>query len=172
MDFKEFEIQKKWKYRKMIPFQNFSDAEVSPCKLRPTSHGSVCVCTEDYCDYMEDSDVLPTENGKFTVISSSSKGLRFSRFDGAFGVTDKIIVKDHEENFSRSVNPLVILNVRGGENKYFGFSNSQSYQRTSKIFIDRREKYQTIEGFGGAFTGSVAHILDQIPENLQNHVYK
>lgn len=143
----------------------------TPCRLRPTTYGSVCVCDENYCDYMDDTDLLPSDDGQFVFISSSSKGLRFSKSNGTFGKEEILQIKDYKENFSRTLNPSVILNVRGIK-PFNLLSSFQSYQRTSSIFIDRREKYQHVIGFGGAFTGSVAHILDQVPEKLQNHVYK
>lgn len=142
-------------------------ASLTPCKLELTSHGSACVCDENYCDYLDDSKFLPQDYNHFVFISSSSKGLRFSVSNGTFGVKEAFQIKDYGERYSRTVDPLVILSVRGNP-----FSSFLNYQRTSSIFIDRRIKYQKVIGFGGAFTGSVTYILDQIPGKLQNHVYK
>lgn len=40
------------------------------------------------------------------------------------------------------------------------------------VNVDLSKKYQKIIGFGGAFTGSVSYNLDQLSQELQDHLYK
>lgn len=40
------------------------------------------------------------------------------------------------------------------------------------VTVDRIKTAQRIVGFGGAFTGSVSHILDMLSEKLQNVIYE
>lgn len=44
--------------------------------------------------------------------------------------------------------------------------------KTVQLKVNREQIYQKITNFGGAFTGSVSHILKQLPQDLQDHVYK
>lgn len=42
----------------------------------------------------------------------------------------------------------------------------------AKVTVDRERKYQKIFGFGGAFTGTVSYLLSQLPETVQNFLYR
>lgn len=42
----------------------------------------------------------------------------------------------------------------------------------SKITVNEYTKHQTIVGFGGAHTGSVTFLLQQLPQSLQDHIYE
>lgn len=44
--------------------------------------------------------------------------------------------------------------------------------KTVQVTVKREQIYQKITNFGGAFTGSVSHLLKQLPQDLQDHVYK
>lgn len=44
-------------------------AETTPCNLRETEEGGVCVCTATYCDYLEDP--TPEHEPQFSLVSSS-----------------------------------------------------------------------------------------------------
>lgn len=44
--------------------------------------------------------------------------------------------------------------------------------KTVQLTVQREKRYQKITNFGGAFTGSVSHILQQLPKALQDHVYR
>lgn len=44
--------------------------------------------------------------------------------------------------------------------------------RTVRLDINRDVKYRKIVGFGGAFTGAVSYLLQKLPQELQDHLYK
>jgi len=130
-------------------------AITTPCILRDTKYGSVCVCNSTYCDYLESDDVKPNNSNEFIVVSSSKSGLRFSVQKGQFNGPD-FEVKD----YFRPQEPTVILRER------------RSIFIDGEIKINRNVSFQKIEGFGGSFTGAVSYNLDQLPDELQNHVYR
>ncbi|KAM8704289.1 hypothetical protein ACLKA7_008829 [Drosophila subpalustris] len=143
------------------------------CQLRETKHGSVCVCNSRHCDYLEPP--LLNDNSQIVLISSSKNGLRFKRTDGSFLQKSILEVQDRQsidENFK--ADSIVVEENRA----WLQFANiPQKFVlnaniKTVQLTVDRDKRYQSITNFGGAFTGSVSHILQQLPEELQDHIYK
>lgn len=56
----------------------------SPCHNIATKYGSVCVCTESYCDEFAAEGTLPLAAGEFAVYTSSASGERFHLQTGKF----------------------------------------------------------------------------------------
>lgn len=116
-----------------------------PCLLQVTEYGHVCVCDVDYCDTLDVPE--PSESNEYVLVTSSESGERFSYFKGMF-----------------SKGNLSDLNC----------SQSNATTNATKAFIqiDQSKTYQIIIGFGGAFTGAVSYILDQLPQELRECIYK
>ncbi|XP_001994836.2 lysosomal acid glucosylceramidase [Drosophila grimshawi] len=144
----------------------------TPCQLRETNYGSVCVCNSSYCDYLEQPEL--NDNVHIVAISSSKSGLRFKRFDGSF--LDKVFeVQDYQsvdENFvadsivvEQNKAWLQLANIP----QRFAFNVSI---KTVQLTVKREQRFQKITNFGGAFTGSVSHIIQQLPTDLQDHIYR
>ncbi|KAL7727277.1 hypothetical protein ACLKA6_016030 [Drosophila palustris] len=150
--------------------------ESFPCKLKDAEHGMVCVCTADYCDYLENPTL--EEDSEFALISSTEQGLRFELSKGNFGATDKYTIKDYEAPISvssKEVNNGTIISrlVDEALAAVFPKSPKASTTRTVTIKLDRSKKFQRIEGFGGSFTGAVSYLLENFKEQeLQDHLYK
>ncbi|XP_058130628.1 lysosomal acid glucosylceramidase-like [Anopheles ziemanni] len=118
-----------------------------PCALRQYSSGSVCVCNVTYCDTLEFED--PTVPGSFVLVSSSSGGLRFALTKGSF------------------------LRTKGGPSSPPPpRKRSRATENDITITIDRTRRYQTVEGFGGAFTGAVSYNLAKLRAPLRESLYK
>ncbi|XP_030370702.1 lysosomal acid glucosylceramidase [Scaptodrosophila lebanonensis] len=148
-------------------------AETLPCRLRETSHGSVCVCTSSYCDYVE----MPLLNNgqQIVVISSSQNGLRFKSTDASFDGQDKFVIEDERSTAKSFIAEAIIVE----QNRAWlqlatrpALLALNGSVKTVKISVDRSKHYQEISNFGGALTGSVSHILKQLPTDLQDHIYK
>ncbi|XP_017091564.2 lysosomal acid glucosylceramidase [Drosophila bipectinata] len=144
-----------------------------PCNLRETSHGSVCVCNSTYCDYLGQPEL--TDNSKIVVISSSKDGLRFKQTVGDLSSGEPILVEDQQftdENFKADA--IVVDENRA----WLQLSNiSQrlfinSAVKTARISVKREQRFQNVSVFGGAFTGTVSHLLKKLPKDLQDHVYR
>lgn len=45
-------------------------------------------------------------------------------------------------------------------------------RKDAHVAINRKEEFQTIIGFGGAFTGSVSYLLNKAPLELQQYIYQ
>jgi len=78
--------------------------------LRNAQYGKVCVCTADYCDYLENPTL--EEDQEFALISSTKQGLRFEVSNGYFGAKDKYTIKDYEEPTtvsSKDINNATII---------------------------------------------------------------
>ncbi|KNC29753.1 hypothetical protein FF38_05244 [Lucilia cuprina] len=134
-------------------------AENTPCNLRETPDGGVCVCTSSYCDYLEDP--TPEEEPRFSLVSSSKAGLRFESTKGLFNLFKKYYIFDYDQRMrSQTQNETMQINQR--------FSPA----RTVRLDINRDKKYRKIVGFGGAFTGAVSYLLQKLPQELQDHLYK
>lgn len=127
-------------------------AEHKPCELREYIDGYVCVCNETYCDSMNVEK--PQNFGDYVVISSSKAGQRFQVTKGVSFRAKKFI-------------PTVIRAKRLTKKK----PRPKSKPRTVELTIDREHKYQTIVGFGGAFTGTVSYLFDQMSTILRQTLY-
>ncbi|XP_017480969.1 PREDICTED: glucosylceramidase [Rhagoletis zephyria] len=51
-------------------------------------------------------------------------------------------------------------------------TSNKAATRSVKIKVDREKRFQNITGFGGSFTGSVSYLLENLPQELQDHLYK
>ncbi|XP_017959153.1 lysosomal acid glucosylceramidase isoform X2 [Drosophila navojoa] len=145
----------------------------TPCQLRETQYGNVCVCNSSYCDYLEQPDLR--DDNQIVVISSSKNGLRFTRSEGSFLGKTILEVQDHQWIDNNFVADAVVVE----QNKvWLQFANvPQRFAinvtiKTVQLTVQREKRYQKITNFGGAFTGSVSHILQQLPKALQDHVYR
>ncbi|EDW15439.1 uncharacterized protein Dmoj_GI22783 [Drosophila mojavensis] len=145
----------------------------TPCQLKETQYGSVCVCNSSYCDYLEQPELQ--DDNQIVVISSSKNGLRFTRSEGSFLDKNILEVKDHQWIDNNFVADAVVVE----QNKvWLQFANvPQRFAinvniKTVQLTVQREKRYQKITNFGGAFTGSVSHILQQLPKALQDHVYR
>ncbi|KAH8385724.1 hypothetical protein KR200_011617 [Drosophila serrata] len=150
-----------------------ASSEQMPCDLRETSHGSVCVCNSTYCDYMEQPEI--TDSNQIVVISSSKDGLRFQKTTGDFASQKPLVVQDKQsidENFKAEA--IVVDQGRA----WLQLANIpqrlfiNSSVRTLRVFVNREKRFQKVSNFGGAFTGTVSYLLKQLPQELQDHVYK
>ncbi|XP_064550259.1 lysosomal acid glucosylceramidase [Drosophila montana] len=145
----------------------------TPCQLRETSYGSVCVCNSSYCDYL-DQPIL-SDNAQIVVISSSKNGLRFKQAHGSFLDKEALEVQDHrwiDENF---VADSIIVEQNKAWLQFANVPQRFAFNvsiKTVQLTVKREQRYQKITNFGGAFTGSVSHILKQLPVDLQDHVYR
>ncbi|XP_022209409.2 lysosomal acid glucosylceramidase [Drosophila obscura] len=144
-----------------------------PCDLRETVHGSVCVCNSTYCDYLEQPEL--NEGSKIVVISSSKDGLRFQVTTGDLSSKRPLVVEDKQstdENFHAEA--IVVdqhrawLNLASIPQRLF----INASVKTVRVSVERELRYQNVSIFGGAFTGTVSHLLQQLPPGLQDHVYK
>ncbi|XP_053950449.1 lysosomal acid glucosylceramidase-like [Anastrepha ludens] len=126
-----------------------SDQASAPCALREYKTGLVCVCNATYCDYLDDP--TPNEEYLFTVVSSTKSGLRFETTNGLFNLYKKYYILDYDQRLDGTM---------------------QASTRSVQIEVDREKRLQNITGFGGSFTGSVSYILDKLPQELQDHLYK
>ncbi|KAH8419179.1 hypothetical protein KR222_009248, partial [Zaprionus bogoriensis] len=143
------------------------------CQLRETKYGSVCVCNSSYCDYLEQPRLR--DDAQIIVISSSKSGLRFKQTESTFLAKSLLDVPDRQSFDDNFVADSIVVEQNrawlqlANIPQRFAFNVSV---KTVKLTVNREQTYQTITNFGGAFTGSVSHILHQLPKELQDHVYK
>ncbi|XP_011192894.2 lysosomal acid glucosylceramidase [Zeugodacus cucurbitae] len=136
----------------LVGFVAISNQANTPCVLREYSTGLVCVCNATYCDYLENPTL---ENEKeFVVVSSSKAGLRFDTTTGIINASDFTPIVDYNEK----VTP---------KESVFGKAT-----RKVTIQVDRETRFQKITGFGGSFTGAVSYILENLSQDIQDHIYK
>ncbi|XP_055907649.1 lysosomal acid glucosylceramidase-like [Eupeodes corollae] len=137
----------------------------TPCALRATTYGNVCVCNTTYCDFLD--PVSPVGDDGIVFTSSSKVGLRFDRILGKFS-DKKILIKDLEELSG------LMKGLESVEETVTSMLSMESEEsnRNTKIQIDRNKKHQKFVGFGGALTGAVSYNLKNLPQELQDSVYK
>lgn len=64
------------------------------------------------------------------------------------------------------------FDISSGKIFPFGHNDERLLNECSiNVHIDQNEQFQEIIGFGGAFTGSVAHLLDKFPQKLRQCIY-
>lgn len=131
------------------------NCEYKPCQLREYSAGYVCVCNETYCDTMNVK--TPTLFGDYIVISSSKSGKRFEVSKGRF--------KPKSYPSVIRVKRLIKRNIGEEEEEENGLT-------TITLTLIPDEKFQTMVGFGGAFTGSVSHLFDLMSTTLRHALYR
>ncbi|EDV91464.1 lysosomal acid glucosylceramidase [Drosophila grimshawi] len=151
-------------------------AKTVPCKLKDVKYGKVCVCTADYCDYLDNPTL--SKDDDFAIISSSKQGLRFELNTGSFGSKDTYAIEDYVEPASKfAASNDTILSKLWDQAIDSIFSQSatpaSSITRSVTLKLDRSKRFQKIEGFGGSFTGAVSYLLNNFKEqDIQDHLYK
>ncbi|EDW67997.1 lysosomal acid glucosylceramidase [Drosophila virilis] len=151
-------------------------AETVPCKLKDAQYGKVCVCTADYCDYLENPTL--SQDDEFALISSSKQGLRFELNKGSFGAQEKYTINDYEEpaaEMTASNGTILSRMVDQALASIFSqpVTPTSSITRSVTLKVDRSKRYQRMEGFGGSFTGAVSYLLENYKEqDIQDHLYK
>lgn len=157
-------------YDFILKFNN----EATPCVLRPYRTGLVCVCNTTYCDTLEFE--TPKENGSFVVVSTSENGLRFMKTEGKFNTEKTVIEENISNNRHYRSTPKKIPNVIDSRTLMTWLRDTYADANPNKnsidvtIKIDHAIKHQKIIGFGGALTGSVAHLLQEMDEKLKDNV--
>ncbi|XP_037040601.1 lysosomal acid glucosylceramidase-like isoform X2 [Bradysia coprophila] len=135
-----------------------------PCLKKEYPDGIVCVCTEEYCDTLENVDLI--EKDDIVLVSTSMAGLRFEVTHSKHGRRNSFIANStkyginimskgdalHPDESTDNLSNLLCMNI--------------------DVTVNRSITYQTNVGFGGAFTGAVSHVMETIPKKLQNHVYR
>ncbi|XP_059620577.1 lysosomal acid glucosylceramidase [Phlebotomus argentipes] len=144
-------------------------AENIPCNLREYQHGFVCVCNKTNCDFLEESVDNPNES-ELVIVSSSQAGLRFdvSKFTWP-SESSEVNIRD----YAVKPEPQVLLMSEKAQNYNWASNLFGIFAKNdASVSVDLSKKYQKVVGFGGAFTGSVAHNLDQISQELQDFLYR
>lgn len=128
------------------------------CALRQYPNGYVCVCNATYCDTLNTN--RPAVKGEYLLVSSSESGARFQTKRGQFRSSSP------KPTFRNDSFPSVIRLKR--------HTNEPSMTNSTEcVFkLDRSKTYQTIIGFGGAFTGTVSELLQAMPDALQRTIYR
>lgn len=145
----------------------FPSGASRPCALRSFPDGQVCVCNATYCDTL-DEPLIPSSQDQVIVVTTgpvriNTLGLRISVAFILF--SNQTVFKDGRR--------LAVTNGKFYQNdhqvpKFNGTNNIVD----ATITIDEHTKYQTIIGFGGAHTGTVAYLLEQLPQSLQDFIYE
>lgn len=126
-----------------------------PCALRQYPAGSVCVCNVTYCDTLEFEE--PSTPGEFFMVSSDRDGTRFGETRGRF---------DNAKDATGIRFTPVVMRAPG----FNGILGLDS--RDVTIELDRKMKFQTVLGFGGAFTGAVSYNLEMLAPALRQSMYR
>lgn len=151
-----------------------------PCVLREYKDGFVCVCNTTYCDSVE--NIKLDKNGPALLISSTKSGLRFVPTPKTFieaqsdrSTSDKVesteapssrsLLNEIESAFKEKV--YSVVRVERDVDQIQAKARAPGY-----VTVNRNTKYQKIVGFGAALTGTVSHILDSLPKELQDTIYK
>ncbi|XP_073816320.1 lysosomal acid glucosylceramidase-like [Musca autumnalis] len=135
------------------------NAVTTPCNLRETPEGGVCVCNSEYCDYLDDP--TPESDVQYALVSSSRAGLRFSTTTSLFNRFSKQYVLDYDQLVERQQIDNITAHM-----------SERATTRTVNLNIDREKQYRKIVGFGGSFTGAVSYLLEKLPQAVQDHLYK
>lgn len=123
----------------------FTNTNSLQCVPRSFGKSSiVCVCNVTYCDTQEPLSSVEINRGEFYHVVSTELGKRFD---------SKIVtVKDLQQRKAKA--------------------NGNSKAPAVRLLIERNVKYQSINGFGGAFTDAGGINLLNMPENLRNFIMK
>ncbi|XP_055305815.1 lysosomal acid glucosylceramidase-like [Sitodiplosis mosellana] len=132
---------------------------LKPCQLRKYPDGYVCVCNETYCDTMDVEK--PERFGDFILVSSTKSGKRFDVSKGRFQP------KPLEPNVIRVKRFPDLIGIKRNVTQ-----DMKSWLTSITLTVDQDKQYQKIIGFGGAFTGSVSHLFDLMPESLRHALYR
>ncbi|XP_050716144.1 lysosomal acid glucosylceramidase-like isoform X1 [Eriocheir sinensis] len=116
------------------------------CRSRDYGHGStVCVCDATHCDTLPPIDPPPAPSSY--IISSDKAGRRWDITKAAF------------TEFSSTLSPNDIL-------------SDELEEEVVEVRLDTEERYQTIIGFGGAFTDAAGLNILSLPLKLQDTVLR
>ncbi|XP_077296545.1 lysosomal acid glucosylceramidase-like [Arctopsyche grandis] len=119
------------------------------CVPRMYNHSSVvCVCNSTYCDEISQLNAL--NRGQYVLYSSSMLGMRFEKHGGLFNK------KQYTHKKKNTFWDWFKFNIRGlGD---------------STLRIHRDKTFQTIEGFGGAFTDATGINILSLSKQAQKRV--
>ncbi|KAL7024080.1 hypothetical protein ACKWTF_012898 [Chironomus riparius] len=154
----------------VISIVSANTASSKPCVLKSFNTGLVCVCNSTYCDTLIFK--LPVKVGDALIISSSKSGLRFHESQARFNESMKRIPHGpfhygdgNSDTSSRYMNKIikVVKKFEGIEEPLDSYVN---------IMVNKSNKFQSVIGFGAAFTGSVSYNLKQLSKELQDHIYQ
>lgn len=127
-----------------------------PCQLREYKKGEfVCVCNETYCDSL--NIAKPRNFGEYLLISTTESGQRFR-------------VNKGDASSNHMQEPPNVIRIQ----RMLSEQLNVNYDQKTHIIdlkINLNQKYQEIVGFGGAFTGSVSHLLGRMPQQLRHKLY-
>ena len=104
------------------------------------------MCNSTYCDTIPRPQVVPSPH--FLVYTSNQAGLRFQKTNGTFDPSST------ETNFASYDS--------SSESDDSTYDNS-----TNNVYIDSNITYQTMVGWGGAFTDATGINVNTLPETLQ-----
>lgn len=133
-----------------------------PCIARSFPDGQVCVCNATYCDTL-DEPLIPSLEDQIIVLTSGAvsvsvipKRIKYLIIN-AFKDGSRFVVT----NAQFSKNDRQVIKFNGTENVI-----------DAKITVNEATKFQSIIGFGGAHTGAVTYLLQQLPQSLQDFIYE
>ncbi|SPP81209.1 lysosomal acid glucosylceramidase [Drosophila guanche] len=147
--------------------------ETVPCKVKDGEQGKLCVCTADYCDYLENPTL--TDDTEFALISSSKQGLRFATSSGHFETEVKYTVKDYVEPVPETKNETIFSRMldQAMASAFTLESRESTITRSVTLKVNRSKTHQTMAGFGGSYTGAVSYLVDNFKQpELADHLFK
>lgn len=69
--------------------------------------------------------------------------------------------------------PIKKVRVQVLNQQYAAAERRQCFENVhAHLTVNRSQQYQTIIGFGGAFTGAVSYLINKIPTASQNCIYR
>ncbi|CAG9854467.1 unnamed protein product [Phyllotreta striolata] len=129
----------------------FASVLTSDCLAKDFGEGSVvCVCNDQHCDKIP--KVEKTDPSSYIIYTSDKAGQRFNSTKNDF----------------RPINPHYVKNDECKDSSKDGQNNNKSIT----ITIDQSVKYQSILGWGGAFSDSTGINIKSLNENLQNELLR
>nr|XP_022911874.1 glucosylceramidase-like [Onthophagus taurus] len=114
--------------------------------------GTACVCDENYCDFIGPAK-KPGGNG-YVIYTSNLAGLRFNASYGKF-------IQDNGNSGSKKKHFKHLINKKKHEKR--------DYDNTI-LELNEDVTYQSIFGFGGAFTDSTGFNIKSLPLKLQTAI--
>lgn len=125
----------------------------------------MCVCNATYCDNFDDV-LTPSAQDQVVVVTSGivrnkNRSENLSLINTAainYFQTGPRFVVTHETLAKYDQQPIK-------------FAGSQRVIN-SKIRVNQKSKFQKIVGFGGAHTGTVTLLLQQLPQAVQDYIYE
>ncbi|CAG7817616.1 unnamed protein product [Allacma fusca] len=161
-----------------------------PCIARDFGRGSiVCVCNSTYCDALPRTPPPPTTSAHqhlIHIFTSSKAGERLHKSSSRFSSRRQ----GHEGQGGREEDerrnnipsrvrteseekPFLIQNTLEDNTLNFQFLEGLSPKnRISKFWVNRNVKYQTVMGFGGAFTDAAGLNIRTLSPNTQENLIK